>query len=248
MSAYRWTLEWARKNRVRTLGQLETQSTNAEAKEQVEMLGSGSLVIADHQTAGRGRGDHTWTETAGQALLSSWIFQVPRAPQPVMSALIGLALYEAAQKTWPKVPWALKAPNDLHVLNAKTPDQPKKIAGLLIELVSSAQSTTVIVGLGMNVTGAPQGTAPYPATSLVVELAEQGLTLSEGEWGRFLSAWHLACENRLQEGLVPELKQSSGQLMASALAKHPESRDIQEIRADGSLVFKDGRIIPWTSL
>lgn len=246
MSAYRWTMEWARVVRIRTLGRLQSPSTNTEAKQQLDFLGHRSLVIADHQTAGRGRGDHTWNDEPGQALLSSWIFQAPKSPQPIMSALIGLTLFEAAVKTWPKIPWALKAPNDLHVVDVQ--GGAKKVAGMLIELLSSPEKVSIIIGLGLNVTGSPSGTKPYPATFLAAELSERGLVLTEADWGRFLLAWVTGCEARLGEGLVPELKQNACDALAHALARHPQYRDIQDVRADGSLNFKDGRTVSWAEL
>ncbi len=249
MSSYSWSIEWARAARIRTLARLQTTSTNSDAKEQLAMLGHRSMVIADHQTAGRGRGDHIWTDASGQALLSSWIFESDKSPQPVLSALVGLALYEAAEKVWPSISWALRAPNDLHVLNKKT-SAPKKIAGLLIEVVSGGNpsKTHVIVGLGLNVTGAPAGTTPYPATSLAAELSAVGLSLSEPDWSRFLEAWLNGCEARVKSGTAPELKQTSRSALRAGLVEHPEFRDIEDVLPDGSLVFKDGRTVRWTEL
>lgn len=250
MSAYSWSVEWARIARVRTLAQLQTGSTNSDAKSQLEMLGSRSLVIADHQTAGRGRGDHTWSDSSGQALLSSWIFQTEKSPQPILSSLVGLALFESAKKTWPTVRWALRAPNDLHVIEKSNPSIAKKIAGLLIETVSSgAQAKThVIVGLGFNVAGAPSGTSPFPATHLAAELAFYGQTLNEPDWTRFLQTWIESCETRITAGTAPEMKQTARTGLLAGLVEHPDFRDINEVKPDGSLVFKDGRTVRWTEL
>lgn len=254
MSTYSWSVEWAREAHVRTLARLQTTSTNADAKEQLSMLGHRSLVIAEHQTAGRGRGDHVWTDVSGQALLSSWIFQSEKSPQPVLSALIGLALYESAQKTWPKIDWALRAPNDLHIVDSKS-SIVKKIAGLLIEVVSTgampgstSSGNHVIVGLGMNLTGAPTGTTPYRATYLAAELAAQGQTLTEEDWSRFLDTWLERCEASVKSGTAPELKQTAQKALLAGLVMHPEFHDLEEVRSDGSLIFKTGRITHWAEL
>lgn len=253
MNAYRWTMEWARAQGVRTLGRLECGSTNAEAKTHLEMLGHRSLVVADHQTAGRGRGDHAWSDITGHALLSSWIFHTTKSPQPIMSALIGLALYESALKTWPKVAWALKAPNDLHVIENVDgkPSRAKKIAGILIELLplpGPSKGTAVIVGLGFNVSDAPTGTTPYAATCLGAELGPLGISVSEADWTRFLKNWMEACEARTLEGQTPNLKQPAQDALAAALARHPDYREIQTVEADGSLIFSGGRKVAWSSL
>lgn len=261
MNAYRMTMEWARLSRVRTLGLLECGSTNLEAKSQLETLGHRSLVVTEHQTAGRGRGDHTWTDMSGHALLSSWIFHAPKAPQPIMSALIGLALIESAVKTWPKIPWALKAPNDLHIVDKKNGKTfgAKKAAGILIELLSvtapkssssgaAGVATAVIVGLGMNVTDFPTGTKPYPATALAAELATHELPFTENDWSRFLSLWLVLCENAVNDGLQSELKPEACDALTDALSRHPDYRELETVREDGSLVFKNGRTVAWSEL
>lgn len=247
MSAYNWTIEWARIARVRTLAKLEIGSTNAEAKSLLKDLGHRSLVIADHQTSGRGRGDHGWQDSAGHALLSSWVYEVDRSPQPITSALIGLALFESAKKTWPRLRWALKAPNDLHVTDEEGKTA-KKIAGLLIELVSQSPKTAVVVGLGMNVNGAPQGTAPYEATSLVTELSAKGLALTESDWSLFLSMWLRECEAALHKGLETKLHADARESLLKSLQRHPEYEDLESVSEDGSLHFKNGRKVSWSEL
>jgi biotin-(acetyl-CoA carboxylase) ligase len=249
MSSYSWSIEWARSARIRTLAKLQTTSTNADAKEQISILGHRSLVVADHQTNGRGRGDHVWLDSSGQALLSSWIFELDKNPQPILSPLVGLALFEAAKRTWPEISWALRAPNDLHVIE-KTTGSAKKIAGLFIEVISGGapSKTHVIVGLGMNISGAPASTTPFPATFLASELASRSLPLNETEWSRFLETWISGCEARVKAGSASELKQSSRTALRAALAEHPEFRDIAEVLADGSFLFKDGRTVRWTEL
>lgn len=247
MSAYNWTIEWARIAHVRTLAKLEIGSTNAEAKTLFQDLGHRALVIADHQTAGRGRGDHDWRDGAGQALLSSWVYELDRSPQPITSALVGLALFESAKKTWPRIRWALKAPNDLHITD-EAGKNAKKLAGLLIELVSQSPKTAVIVGLGMNVNGAPQGTTPYEATSLATELSAKGLSLSESDWNSFLTTWIRECETALKNGLETKLRPEAREGLLKALSRHPEYAELDSVGEDGSLHFKNGRKVSWTEL
>lgn len=250
MNVYHWTLTWAHNARLKVSGIDETASTNADAKEALGPDGP-DLIVANHQTSGRGRGGNTWSEKPGEALLSSWIFRPietsTKPPQPVMSALVGLALFEAAQTTWPKVSWALKAPNDLHIASGA---KAEKVAGLLVEVVAN----TVVVGLGLNTTGAPSGVTPYAALSLsealerLGEPKQSGSTIKEKDWQSFLSNWYKACRERIQEGRVSELKQSSCDALAAALARHPEYRDIRTVESNGSLVFNDGRRVSWLDL
>jgi BirA family transcriptional regulator, biotin operon repressor / biotin---[acetyl-CoA-carboxylase] ligase len=99
----------------------------------------GSIVVADHQTAGRGRLDRRWESPPGTALLVSFVLR----PNPVLSLAAGVA---AAQACGGGV--RLKWPNDLLLNGAK-------VGGILIEVTP----TTAICGIGINLTWAPPGAA-----------------------------------------------------------------------------------------
>jgi len=99
----------------------------------------GSLVIADHQTAGRGRLAHTWVAPPGTALLVSFVL----APSPLLSLAAGVA---AAEACGPGV--RLKWPNDLLL-------EGRKLGGILVE----ATATKAVCGIGINLTWAPEGAA-----------------------------------------------------------------------------------------
>jgi BirA family biotin operon repressor/biotin-[acetyl-CoA-carboxylase] ligase len=99
----------------------------------------GSIVIADHQAAGRGRLDRRWESPPGTALLVSFVL----SPNPVLSLAAGIA---AAQACGADV--RLKWPNDLLLGGAK-------VGGILVEVASA----TAICGIGINLTWAPPGAA-----------------------------------------------------------------------------------------
>jgi BirA family biotin operon repressor/biotin-[acetyl-CoA-carboxylase] ligase len=99
----------------------------------------GSIVVADHQTAGRGRLDRRWDAPPGTALLVSFVLP----PRPVLSLAAGVA---AAKACGGGV--RLKWPNDLLVDGAK-------VGGILIEITP----LTAICGIGINLTWAPPGAA-----------------------------------------------------------------------------------------
>jgi BirA family transcriptional regulator, biotin operon repressor / biotin---[acetyl-CoA-carboxylase] ligase len=101
----------------------------------------GSMVIADHQTAGRGRLEHRWEAPPGTALLVSFVL----APNPILSLAAGVA---AAEACGPRV--RLKWPNDLLLDGLK-------VGGILVE----ATPFKAVCGIGINLTWAPDG-----ATSL----------------------------------------------------------------------------------
>jgi BirA family biotin operon repressor/biotin-[acetyl-CoA-carboxylase] ligase len=99
----------------------------------------GSVVVADHQTAGRGRLEHRWEAPPGTALLASFVL----APNPLLSLAAGVAAAEACGQGV-----RLKWPNDLLLGGGK-------VGGILVE----ATSTRAICGIGINLTWAPDGAA-----------------------------------------------------------------------------------------
>jgi BirA family transcriptional regulator, biotin operon repressor / biotin---[acetyl-CoA-carboxylase] ligase len=99
----------------------------------------GSVVIADHQTAGRGRLDRRWEAPSGTALLVSFVL----SPNPLLSLAAGVA---AAEACGPKV--RLKWPNDLLL-------DDRKLGGILVE----AGPARAVCGIGVNLTWAPEGAA-----------------------------------------------------------------------------------------
>ncbi len=127
-----------------------------------------SLVIADEQTAGRGRAGTRWMTPAGTALAFSLILRSPLS-QPAhagrIPALGALAVADAcaSQGLQPKIKW----PNDV-LLGGR------KVAGILAESIWSGQQLEAsILGVGVNVLAAaipPDEVLGYPATSLESEI------------------------------------------------------------------------------
>jgi BirA family biotin operon repressor/biotin-[acetyl-CoA-carboxylase] ligase len=126
----------------------ETGSTNADLLSRAAELPDRSVLVADHQTAGRGRLDRRWEAPRGANLLVSLLFHdVP--PSPVeLTRRVALAAADAC-RTVAGVNVALKWPNDLLVDEAK-------LAGILAERNAAGD---VVVGLGLNVGWCPEGAA-----------------------------------------------------------------------------------------
>jgi BirA family biotin operon repressor/biotin-[acetyl-CoA-carboxylase] ligase len=99
----------------------------------------GSVVVADHQTAGRGRKERSWEAPPGTSLLVSFVL----APSRLLSLAAGVA---AAEACGPDV--RLKWPNDLLL-------DDRKVGGILVE----ATPHKAICGIGVNLTWAPEGAA-----------------------------------------------------------------------------------------
>lgn len=136
----------------------EVTSTNAVAAEAVAAgAGEGLVVVAEHQSGGRGRLDRAW-ESPPRAGLTFSAYLVPSAVPgeswPMLGLLAGLAAAEALQAT-AGVDVALKWPNDLEVGGCK-------VGGLLAERVREG----VVIGIGINVTTRQDELPTAQATSL----------------------------------------------------------------------------------
>ena len=127
-----------------------TGSTNADAADQVrEGAPEGFTVVADEQTAGRGRLDRRWTSPFGAGLAMSVVLRpvVPDAAWGWIPLMAGLAVAEALGAQG--VSASLKWPNDVVVDGAARDGGPgpRKLGGLLVERVGAA----LVVGIGVNV-------------------------------------------------------------------------------------------------
>ncbi len=135
-----------------------TGSTNAAAAAAPE---PGRVVVADHQTAGRGRLDRGWETPAGVALTFSAVVDpgLPDAHWPWLPLLAGVAVAGAVRRATGLVT-SLKWPNDVLVAD-------RKLAGILVERVVGSSGPVAVVGIGVNV---HQTELPVPhATSLALE-------------------------------------------------------------------------------
>ena len=129
-----------------------TGSTNADLLAAVEAgdAGDRTVLVADHQVAGRGRLDRRWDAPAGTNLLVSLLFLDVPHPPAALTQRVGIAAVDAARAVAPGADVELKWPNDL-LLDGR------KLAGILAQ--RSATTGAVVVGLGCNIGWAPEGAA-----------------------------------------------------------------------------------------
>ncbi|HOX42545.1 MAG TPA: biotin--[acetyl-CoA-carboxylase] ligase [Myxococcota bacterium] len=141
------------------------ESTNAEARAWAEAgAPDGATVVADTQTAGRGRLGRAWCSPAGVNLYLSQVARLPAAGLRLLPLAGGLAAWEAVHAGLPDGPLpALKWPNDVRVGGLK-------LAGVLCEWVAG-QPPAGVVGIGLNVNMQPwqfPAELRRPATSLAM--------------------------------------------------------------------------------
>lgn len=165
------TRHWARLWAVPELHILSRAGSTNDVARQLAEHGAppGTVVIAEEQTAGRGRMGRRWSAPYGRALLISFILRPPpprrsiRVPTTI-PILVGLAVARAIEAVT-NLPIGLKWPNDVVVPGTG------KVAGILCEgALGESVSEYVIAGVGINVS---QTEADLPedvrgqATSLV---------------------------------------------------------------------------------
>jgi BirA family transcriptional regulator, biotin operon repressor / biotin---[acetyl-CoA-carboxylase] ligase len=146
-----------------------TPSTNALLVERAATDGrSGLVLVAEHQTAGRGRLDRSWDVPPRAGLTMSVLvrpYDVPVSRWPWIALLTGLAVGAALSST-AGVAAALKWPNDVVIGE-------RKVAGILVERVEAGPyPPAAVIGIGLNVS-LTEAELPVPtATSLLLEGAE----------------------------------------------------------------------------
>lgn len=125
-----------------------------------------TVLVAEHQSAGRGRAARSWVAPARSGLALSVLLrptEVPQARWNWLPLLVGVVLCRTVS-TLGELPAVLKWPNDL-LLGG---DQ-RKAAGILAEVVP--EGPAVVVGVGLNVTLRPDELPVPGATSLAIEQA-----------------------------------------------------------------------------
>ncbi len=151
--------------------------------------GAGTVVLAEAQTAGRGRRGHAWESPPGNLYLS--LLTPPGGPAAAPLGLVAaLALAETLHGAG-ALAVALKWPNDVLLAG-------RKVAGVLVEPLESDRA---VVGIGVNVRHAPADSRTrWPAVALADRGAEIALdSLAAAFLARFLD-WR---DRWQQEGFAP---------------------------------------------
>ncbi len=134
-------------------------STNAEARRLADQGEQGPLwLVADEQTAGRGRMGRTWVSQPGN-LHATFLFSIAAGPEVAaqVSFVAALAVHDMVTALLPSLRPRIKWPNDVLIGGAK-------FCGVLPEIVGTSP-TRIAIGCGVNVAHAPKDT-PYPVTNL----------------------------------------------------------------------------------
>jgi BirA family transcriptional regulator, biotin operon repressor / biotin---[acetyl-CoA-carboxylase] ligase len=167
-----------------------TGSTNADLLAAAKAgAAAGSVLVAEEQTAGRGRLDRSWQSPAGAGLTFSVLLRpavIAPGSRGWLPLLTGVAVVRALA-TATAVEARLKWPNDVL---ADGPEDLRKLAGILAEQAGGA----IVVGVGLNVSATREELPPGHATSLSLaggsNLDRQAiLTVVLGELERWYLRW-----------------------------------------------------------
>ena len=165
-------------------------STNLYLKENYEQLPNKTVVIASHQTAGRGRLDRVW-EDSDDLLFS--ILLKNHLPDNItnISLLVAASLYKTLIKDLEHV--TIKWPNDILV-------DGKKLVGILLEsIVVEEKIECIIIGIGINVNTTKMREAlTQKATSMYLQTNKQvdKKTLLNNFLKEFIQDYQLYCEKK----------------------------------------------------
>jgi BirA family biotin operon repressor/biotin-[acetyl-CoA-carboxylase] ligase len=231
----------------------ETTSTNSVLVGKAEGgAPEGMVLVADYQTAGRGRFERRWESPAGKSLLFSVLLRPSREELPphrrhLAVAAVSLALVEAARDV-ANVEVQLKWPNDLIVGSVMAGDATagdatageRKVAGVLAEATSDG---AIVVGAGVNVSwapephegpGAPAATCleavagrPVPRDEMLVS-ALLALDRLYGPWGLVSGLYRQRCST-IGRKITVSFAGHQPDLVGTALA----------VDEDGRLVVRD---------
>ncbi len=144
----------------------DTESTNRDVDVAAQAgTPEGLLIMADSQTAGRGRMTRAWFSPSGMNLYFSLLLRpdVEIASVPSLPLVVGLAVAEAIGACVPTLLPKIKWPNDILVNG-------KKISGILCELHTKQDTIDyIVVGIGINVN--------LPAEQIPVELKDRATSI-----------------------------------------------------------------------
>ncbi len=147
---------------------MNVPSTNQLARQMAaEGCTHGTVVIAEEQTAGRGRLGRGWTNLKGKDICMSMVLrprlEAQHAPRYTLASALGVYQLACALGASPFIKW----PNDVLI-------DGKKICGILLEMTGDMDTLqSVIVGLGLNVnTDAFPAELEKAATSLSLSIAK----------------------------------------------------------------------------
>lgn len=195
----------------------------------------GTVLVAEHQVAGRGRLDRVWTSPPRAGLTVSFLLRpdVPAARRGWLPLLTGVALAEAVGEV-SGVRASLKWPNDLLAGDGR------KLAGILAE----SRGTAVVLGVGLNVSTTADelpetGTSLARVTGGTVDRAPVLLAFLRAVERRYRS-WTAALGDPVASGLAQDYLGWSSTVGSDVAVSLPDGSTLE---GTAQAVDWDGRLV-----
>jgi len=206
----------------------------------------GTLVVADEQTAGRGRSGRRWHSPAGSGLALSLVLRPTTLGSREIAAigLIGAMGSIEALAEYGMQP-ELKWPNDVLLNGAK-------VGGILAEASwTGSELDHVILGIGLNVSAAPFPEVEFPATSVEQSLGRpvprealllRVLAATDRWYARLIDGTvHPEWETRLAyRGKRVAISNGKGERVGVVLGLTPQAGIRMAVEGDKQVVFESG--------
>jgi BirA family biotin operon repressor/biotin-[acetyl-CoA-carboxylase] ligase len=219
----------------------QTESTNADLAERARAgAAEGTVVVAESQTAGRGRQGRSWESPPRAGLTFSVLLRPPQV-SGWLPLLTGLAVAVAMQEQ-AGVAAGLKWPNDVLV---GASDSARKVAGVLAEVPGGTGGTggaggAVVIGIGLNVTTRAAELPDDRATSLALAgaLTTDRETLLKAilrSLARAYASWRAD-----PEALIPAYRSACVTLGRQVRVELPDGQSYEGLAAD---IDNDGRLL-----
>jgi len=202
-----------------------------------------SVLIAEHQDAGRGRHARAWSSPARAGLSFSVLLRtagVSLAELGWLPLLTGVAVADALRRV-AQVDVTLKWPNDVLI-------DGRKLGGILAEVASTGPEPAVVVGLGLNVSLRADELPVPTATSLVLASAactDRGPVLRAvlRELAARERAWRAVGGDPVRSGLAADYRARCSTLGRDVLVTLPQDRTLAghavDIDGTGRLLVRD---------
>jgi BirA family transcriptional regulator, biotin operon repressor / biotin---[acetyl-CoA-carboxylase] ligase len=226
------------------------------------------LVLAERQTAGRGRGENRWWSDDG-ALTFSLLLEAERARLPIgdwpkIALVAGLAICGALEQLIPAAELRVKWPNDVY-LNGR------KVCGILSESVPGTRER-LVVGIGINVNNGGSGPRSkvqgprseqderhFSATSLIehdgvcrdlTDVLLRVLDEFDRQWREMVESGFIAAAMAFRErcfltGKMVRIEQPGGQIVSGMCRGIDESGRLRVATERGEVAIVSGTVSQW---
>ena len=215
-------------------------STNLYCLREISTMESGTVVVADVQTAGRGRRGRDWYSPDGLNLYASILLKKPpsKIDFSLLPQLSSLAIYRCVRHYGIDSAW-IKWPNDIHVNNFK-------IAGVLSEcttLNNGVQAVVIGIGVNLNMNREISVNVDKPATSIFIETNQ---VVNRDEFlGVLVNEFNSVCQQAQYSGnnCIYQSWKRASRLINRAITLTVDSREtingtVIDLLVDGSILIE----------